>query len=210
MSADKTQKSSGFDFWRSRNHNPWPWESRSFVSFDFLRQLQFWSHHPHKPSQLVDSQASLSVCLVQLSPRTTPFFGNTQNCSCSIMITNEDSLSYAACNRTDTIFSNFTKPNFLSLHCAIRFPHLRPVLLISLIFPSLPILILFMTFAAKRGSQQSDGLPSAIRTLVFCAAEIRRVLHCRFTFLTAISTRPLAMKSPSSGPGGITSTPTHA
>ena len=28
---------------------------------------------PHKPSQFVDSQASLSVCLVRLLPRTTPF-----------------------------------------------------------------------------------------------------------------------------------------
>ena len=31
----------------------------------------------------------------------------------------------------------------------------------------------------------SNGLSSAIRTLVFCSAEIRRVLHCRFTSLTA-------------------------
>ena len=28
---------------------------------------------PHKPSQFVDAQASLSVFLVQLLPRTTPF-----------------------------------------------------------------------------------------------------------------------------------------
>ena len=41
-----------------------------------------------------------------------------------------------------------------------------------------------MTCAAKRGSQLSNGLSSAIRTLVFCSAEIRRVLHCRFTSLT--------------------------
>ena len=30
------------------------------------------------------------------------------------MMTNKDSLSHAACKRTDTIFSNFTKPTFLS------------------------------------------------------------------------------------------------
>ena len=54
-----------------------------------------------------------------------------------------------------------------SPNCAIGFLHLRPVLLISLVFPSLPILILFMTCAAKRGSQLSNGLSSAIRTLVF-------------------------------------------
>ena len=36
-----------------------------------------------------------------------------------------------------------------SPNCAIGFLHLRLVLLISLVFPSLPILILFMTCAAK-------------------------------------------------------------
>ena len=49
-----------------------------FVSCDFRCQLQFWSHHlprsaTHKPSQFVNSQASLSVCLVQLLSRPTPF-----------------------------------------------------------------------------------------------------------------------------------------
>ena len=63
----------------SLNDNPWQWWSRSFfVSCDLLRQLQFRSHclprnATHKPSQFVDSQASLSVCLAQLLPRTTPF-----------------------------------------------------------------------------------------------------------------------------------------
>ena len=80
-----------------------------------------------------------------------------------------------------------------SPNCVIGFLHLGPVLLISLIFPSLPILILFMTCGAKRGSQLSNGLSTAIRTLVFCSAAIRRVLHCRFTSLISISTRPLAM-----------------
>ena len=38
--------SSGSSFWRSFNHNPWQWGSRSsFVSCGFLRQLQFCSHH---------------------------------------------------------------------------------------------------------------------------------------------------------------------
>ena len=48
-----------------------------FVSCDFLGQLQSGAticHGvPHKPSQFVDSQASLSVCLVQLLPRTNAF-----------------------------------------------------------------------------------------------------------------------------------------
>ena len=67
-----------------------------------------------------------------------------------------------------------------SPNCATGFLHLRPVLLISLVFPSVPILILFMTCAAKRGSQLSNGLSSAIRIFVFCSAEILSVLHCRF------------------------------
>ena len=96
------------------------------------------------------------------------------------MMTDEDSLSHATCKR---ILRNQT----FSPYCAIGFLHLRPVLLISLVFPSLPSLILFMTCAAKRGNQLSDGLSSATRTLVFCSAEIRRVLQCRFTSLTAIS-----------------------
>ena len=72
-------ESSGFNLWYSFNHNPWLWGSCStFVSCDFLRQLQFWSHHlpvsaTHKPPQFVDSQASLNVRLVQLLHRTTPF-----------------------------------------------------------------------------------------------------------------------------------------
>ena len=37
-------------------------------------------------------------------------------------------------------------------------------------FPSLPIPILLMTCAAKRGSQLSNALSSAIRTPVFCSA----------------------------------------
>ena len=61
-----------------------------------------------------------------------------------------------------------------SPNSAIGFLHLRSVLLISLIFPSLPILILFMTCAAKRGSQLSNGLSSAMRTLVFCSKSSTR------------------------------------
>ena len=43
--------------------------------------------------------------------------GNTQNCSCLFMMINKDSLSDAACKRTDTIFSNVWEPNFLSKLC---------------------------------------------------------------------------------------------
>ena len=40
--------------------------------------------------------------------------GNAQNCSCSIMMTHKDSSSDATRRRADTVFSNFTNPNFLS------------------------------------------------------------------------------------------------
>ena len=151
-----------------------------------------WGCHgvPHKPSQFVDSQASLSVCLVQLLALTTPFLVMHKNCSCSIMMTNKDSLSHMACKRTDTVFSNLRNKFFqiapLAFSIFDKFSSFHSF------FPSFRILILFTTCAAKRGSQLSNGLSSSIRTLVFCSAEIRRVLHCRFTSLTAISTRPFA------------------
>ena len=141
----------------------------------------------HKPSQFVDSQASLNVCLVQLLPRTKPFLASHKNAPVSIMMTNEDSLSHAACKRADTIFSNFTKPNFLSKSRPLGFLHLRPVLIISLVLPSLPILILFMTCAANQEANWGNGLSSAIRTLVFCSV---------VSSLTAISTRPLPCDHP--------------
>ena len=58
---------------------------------------------PHKPSQFVDSQASLSVCLGQHSASHNSIFGNTQDCSCSSMMTDEDSLNHAASERTDIV-----------------------------------------------------------------------------------------------------------
>ena len=50
---------------------------------------------PHKPLQFVTSHGSLSVCLVQLLTTHNSTLGNTQNCSCSIIMT-KDSLSHAA------------------------------------------------------------------------------------------------------------------
>ena len=148
-------------------HSPWLWGSRSFfVSCDLLRQLQFRSHHlPRSATQTfpVRRFSSIAQCLSRPTFAShNSVLGNAQNCSCFIMMTHNDSLSHAACKRTDTVFSYFTKPNFL---------HLRQVLLISLVFPSLPILILFMPRAAKRGSQPSNGLSSAIHTPVLCSAE---------------------------------------
>ena len=69
---------------------------------------------PHRRSQFVGSP-SITQCL-SCAPFASQdsILGNAQNCSSSSMMTNEDSLIHAACKRTDTIFSNFTEPNFLS------------------------------------------------------------------------------------------------
>ena len=70
--------------------------------------------------------------------------------------------------------------------CSTGFLRLRPVDLCSLVLPSIPVLILLMIGAVKRGSQLNSGLSSASLTPVCCSAEIRRALHCRFVSLTAI------------------------
>ena len=86
-------------------------------------------------------------------------------------MTKEDSLSHAACKRTDTVFSYFTKPNFLSklLHW------LCPSSTSSPHFTRLSVLANSHLVHDMRGktrkSQLSNGLSSAIRTLVFCSAE---------------------------------------
>ena len=82
------------------------------VSCSFLRQHQFWSHHLPRSATLtfpIRRFPSITQCLsCPIFASHNTFVGN------SIMMINEDSLSHAACNRTDTIFSNVTKPNFLS------------------------------------------------------------------------------------------------
>ena len=161
-----------FDLWRSFNHNPWQWGSRSsFVSWDFLRLFQFWSHHlPRSATQTFQVRRfpSITQCLsCPTFASHNSILGNAQNCSCSIMMTNKDSLSHATCKRTDTVFSNFTK---LSLQIApLAFSIFDQFSVLSFFRHCRPIL--FMTCAAKRGSQLSNGLSSAMRTLVFCSAE---------------------------------------
>ena len=147
--------------------------SRSFfVSCDFLRQLQFWSRHlPRSAKQTfpVRRFPRITQCLsCPTFASHNSILDNAQNCSCSIMMTNKDSLSHAACKRTDTVFSNPTKPNFLSKlrhrlsPSSTSSPHFTRLS----VFANCPIM--FMTCAAKRGSQLSNGLSSAIRTLVLC------------------------------------------
>ena len=113
-------ESSGCNLWRSFNHNPWQWGSRSsFVSCDFLRQLQLRSHHlPRSATQTFPVRPFLSITQCQSCPAFfashNSILGNAQNCSCAITMSNKNSLSHATCKRTDTIFSNFMTPNFLS------------------------------------------------------------------------------------------------
>ena len=75
-------ESSRLNLWRSLNHAPWQWGSRSLSAATFFVNFSSGATIcrgvPHKPSKFVDSQASLSVCLVQLLPRTTPFLVSTE------------------------------------------------------------------------------------------------------------------------------------
>ena len=105
--------------------------------------------------------------------------GDAQHCSCSIMTTDKYSLSHATCKDTDAIISDLTEPNFRS--------KIVPVRLISLVFLSFPSLIMCMTLCCEtRGRQLSNGLSSAMRTSVFCSAELRRVLPCLLNLHKAI------------------------
>ena len=184
-------QSSGFKLRRSFNHNSWHWGVPLL-----LRQLQFRSHHlPRSATQTfpVGRLPSVTQCLsCPTFASHNSILGNAQKCSCSIMMTTKDSLSHETCKRADTVFSNFTKPNFFQI-APLTFYIFDQFTSIHSFFHFFQILTLFMTCAAKRRSRLSDGLSSATRTRVFCSAEILRVLHCRSTSLTAISTRPLAM-----------------
>ena len=112
-------ESSRLNLRRSFHHNPWQWgpaPSLSAVTFfvNINSGATICHGMPHKPSHFVDSHASLRVCFVQFFASHNSILGNTQNCSCSTMMTNKDSLSHVAWKRADTVFSNFTKPNLLS------------------------------------------------------------------------------------------------
>ena len=118
-------ESSWLRLWRSFYHNPWQWGSRSlFVSCDLLCQLQCWSHHlPWSATQTfpVRRFPSITQCLYcSAFASHNSVLGNAQNCSCSIMMTNKDSLSHAACKRTDTVFSIFTNETKLVQESGFR------------------------------------------------------------------------------------------
>ena len=95
-------ESSRLNLRSSFNHNSRHWVSRSFfVSFDLLCQLQFQSHHlPRSATQSVPvrrfpSNAQCPSCPTFAS--RTSILDNGQNCSCSIMKTDKNSLSHATC-----------------------------------------------------------------------------------------------------------------
>ena len=139
-------KSSEFSFWCSFNHNPWQWDgpapSVSAVTFfaNFNSGATICHGVPLKPSQFVDS--SVTVCLRPTFASRNSILGHAQKSACSIMITNEDSLSHAACKRNDTAFPNFTKTKLCLQIAPLAFSIFDKFVLISLVFPSLPILIL--------------------------------------------------------------------
>ena len=167
------------------NASPAPSLSAATFFVNFNSGVIICHEVSHKPSQFVDSQASLSVCLVRLLSRITPLLviHNTAPfrswCSTKLhsVIRHSKELT-----RSSPIFWN----QIFSQNYVIDFLLLRYVLLISLVFPSLSILILFMTCAAKRGSQSSNGLSSEIRTLVlaqrkfweFCLAQGKFLEFC--------------------------------
>ena len=82
----------------------------------------------------------------------------------------------------------FTEPNSLSKLCH-KFPRSSSCSSQFARLPRSPSVMFFMTCAAKRQSQLSSGLLSAMRTFVCCSNEIQGVLHCRFTSRTAIALR---------------------
>ena len=101
MSIDASRQhteSSRLNLQRSFHHNPWQWGSRSFsVSCDFLRQLRFRSHHLPRsatqtfPVRRVPCITQCLSCPTFASHNTV--LGNAQNCFCSIMMTDKDSLT---------------------------------------------------------------------------------------------------------------------
>ena len=185
VSPDVTRQhveSSWLSLRNSFHRNPSQWRSRSFsVSCDFLCPLQFRSQpfatacHPSRPSS---SRPCIAQCLSRPTFAShTSVLGNARNCFCSIIMIDKDSLSRAACKGTDTVFPNFTEPNFLS-----KLRHeLSPSSSSSSQFLRLCIFTdshVVLDLCCKNGkSQRSSGLSSAMRTPVFCSAEIGRVLH---------------------------------
>ena len=120
--------------------------------------------------------------------------GNTQDCSCSMMMTDKESLSHATCKRTDTVFSKFTKPNFLS-----KLRHwLSPS---STSSPHFTRVSVFANSHLVHALRCKTRKPTEKRTVIcdtytfVLLSGKSKSLHCRFTSLTAISTRPLTLRN---------------
>ena len=148
--------------------------------------------HTNLPSSSIPTQ-----CLSrQTFPSHNPILGNAQNCSCSIMMTNEDSLRHAACKRTDTVFSNFTKPNFLS-----KLRHgLSPSSTSSPHFTCLSVfanshLVHDLHCKTRKPTEQRTVICDTHTCVLFSGNSKNSTLS--FNFLAAISTRPLAIPAES-------------
>ena len=115
------------------------------------------------------------------------------------MITNKDSLSHAACKRTDTVFSYFTKPNFLS-----KLRHwLSPSLTSSPHFARLSIFANFdfihdLSCNTRKPTEQWTVICDAHAYVLFSWGP--GVSYIVVTTRATISTRSLVMWSPPSGP----------
>ena len=197
-------ESSRLNLWRSFN----PQSFSFFVCCDLLCQLQFQSHHlPRSATQAVPVRRfpSIAECLsCPTFASHNSILGHAQNCSSSIMKTDKNSLSHAACKWTDTVFSIFTEPNLLS--------KLRLGSPSSTSSPRITRFSHFVhDFRCKNG-EANWVTDCHLRYAHLCCVQ-RKSWEFFTVFVTSlkdISTRPLAMWSPSGGPCGITSTPAHA
>ena len=141
-------ESSWLSLWNPFHHNPWQCESSSFfVSFDFLCQQHHLTSHHHLPRR-----ATQAVPVVRHDGQ------HRFDESCGLHMNKHHLLQFYGIKLSLQVAP-------LASTSVVQFVSVRSF------FPSLPNLILFMTYAAKRGSQLCGGLPSAMRTPVFCSAK---------------------------------------
>ena len=149
------------------------WSNSCFVRCP----LQCTSHHlPRRATRAVPVRRVPCIAQCLSHPICASHYsvlGNTQNCSCSIMMTNEDALSHAA-------------PKELTPSSPILQNQTFPLQILPLAFSMFVQFVSvhsFSIFTRKRGNQLSSGLSSAMRTLVFCSAEkIRKCSALSFHF----------------------------
>ena len=182
---------SGINFSRSFNHDAWQWDpAPSLTTVTFLVSLNSGSSICREVPRI---QIRRFPNIAQFLTRPTfvwhnPILDSPVRSWWSSKIPWIMRLAIDLTSSSPILRNQTSSPNYV-----INFLHLWLILLISLVFPCVSILILFMTYAAKRGSQLNIEL-SSIRTLVLPSWN-SKISHCLFTCLTTISTRSLAMWS---------------